>query len=130
MQETSQIISALAGYAVDIIRVIVSLVFMVLVVPWIKNSLIPWAKDKQIYTVIKRFVRAAEKRGEAGTIRKDSKLDYVVTLLEKRGVHVNEEVRAMIESAVGELDDEFATHIGSIIHMINDTDEDTEEEAN
>ena len=65
---------------------------------------VPWLKEKQLYSRICTFVRAAEKLGDVGSIPKKNKKSYVVELLEDRGVLVTPEVDAMIESAVEELE--------------------------
>ena len=103
---------------VNVIRAVIAIVFGVLIIPWIKNSAIPWLKEKQLYNTICKFVRAAEKLADGGIIDKKAKLDYVIGLLAHSGIRMTPEVRALIESAVGELDDEFANNLQNLADAI------------
>ena len=88
----------------EIILTIISLVVARYVVPYIKSDLIPWLKEKRIYSIVKKFVQAVEKMAESGIINKEDKKDKVVKLLESNGIVVNETVDLFIESCVKELD--------------------------
>lgn len=76
----------------------------VFIVPWIKNTLVPWLKEKRLYSLCVKFVGAAEKLAESGQIDKDAKKAYVLELLAAKGIKVTQEVDAFIENAVIELD--------------------------
>lgn len=88
----------------EIILTIISLVVARYVIPYIKNDLIPWLKEKRLLSVIKGFVQAAEKMSESGAIEKAKKKELVVQLLEDKGIIVDATVDAFIESCVKELD--------------------------
>lgn len=120
MDNVSNLYPMITQCAMDILKIIITAIFSVIIIPWVKKSAIPWLQEKHLYGLIKKFVRAAEKLGENGTIAKEAKLDYVTALLAKRGVNVGPEVRAMIESAVGDLDDEFAHNIQQLVNAINE----------
>ena len=119
MENISEFYPMILDCVVKAVRIIIAIVFSTIIIPWVKKSAIPWLKEKQLYGIIQKFVRAAEKLGEAGTISKESKLDYVIGLLAKRGIDVTPEVRAMIESAVGDLDDELAHGMMSLVEALN-----------
>ena len=119
MENISEFYPMILDCVVKAARIIIAIVFSTIIIPWVKKSAIPWLKEKQLYGIIQKFVRAAEKLGEAGTISKESKLDYVIGLLAKRGIDVTPEVRAMIESAVGDLDDELAHGMMSLVEALN-----------
>lgn len=71
----------------------------------VKAYFVPWLRDKQLYGLVSRFVRAAEKlyaTGELGGGKR--KRDYVVGLLRARGIEPTAETMALIEAAVEELD--------------------------
>ena len=123
MENIATYYPALMDCAVQIVRVIIMIVFSVLVIPWVKKYAIPWLKDKQLYTLICKFVRAAEKLGENGTIPKETKLDYVTGLLKRRGIELTADVRAMIESAVGQLDDELTHNMMNLVDAITSAEE-------
>lgn len=93
--------------------------------PWLTDTVIPWLKDKRVYSTICRFVRAAEKLAETGAIERADKKSYVVGLLNAKGITVTPEVEAMIESAVLELDLAI-DEIGALFFdaMISDDDDD------
>lgn len=103
---------------VNVIKAVIAVIFGVLIIPWIKNSAIPWLKEKQLYNMICKFVRAAEKLADGGLIAKSAKLDYVIGLLAHSGIEMTPEVRALIESAVGELDDGFANNLQNLANAI------------
>jgi hypothetical protein len=94
----------------EIVLTIISIVVARYVIPYIKTDLIPWLKEKRLLSIIKGFVRAAEKMAESGLIKKANKKDFVIGLLKKNGVTVDDTVDAFIESCVKELD-----MVGSII---------------
>lgn len=120
MDNVSNLYPMITQCAMDILKIIITVIFSAIIIPWVKKSAIPWLQEKQLYGVIKQFVRAAEKLGENGTIAKETKLEYVTALLAKRGVKVGPEVRAMIESAVGDLDDELAHNMQQLVNAINE----------
>lgn len=104
--------------ATSTIKLVVYVAVAILLVPWLKNSAIPWLKEKQLYGIVLRFVRAAEKLGNSGKIDKAAKLDYVIGMLAKRGITLTPEVRALIESAVYAVDEEIAKNIGTLLPEI------------
>jgi len=119
MENISEFYPVILECVVKLVRIVIAIIFSTIVIPWVKNSAIPWLKEKQLYGIIQKFVRAAEKLADAELITKESKLDYVISLLVKRGIEVTPEVRAMIESAVGDLDDELAHGMMSLVEAIN-----------
>lgn len=88
----------------DIVIATISIVVSVYLIPIIKNDLKPWLEEKRIYNLVKKFVEAAEKLAESGAIEKVDKKSKVVELLESKGITVDAEVDAFIESAVKQLD--------------------------
>ena len=74
---------------------------------------IPWLKDKRLYGIVTVLVKAAEKQREAGALP-IPKYDYVVQMLEAKGIKVTAEVKAMIEAAVKELDIAVDSTIGTL----------------
>lgn len=96
--------SEIASGVLQIVCALIGILFTAVVLPWVKNELIPWLKDKHLYSVVQKFVQAAEKLAETGAISPDSKKQYVIRLLTRRGYAVSSEVDAFIESAVKELD--------------------------
>lgn len=88
----------------EIILTIISIVVARYAIPYIKTDLIPWLKEKRLYSVIKNFVQAVEKMTESGFINKTDKKKKVIELLESKGIVVDEVIDAFIESCVKELD--------------------------
>lgn len=115
MMDFSTIYPIIADCIVKAIEIVLTYVVCKVIIPWIKNEAIPWLKEKRLYNFICKAVRAAEKMCDSGEIQKGKKLDWVIKVLKARGVEITPEVRAMIESAVGNLDDAFS---GSIVSMI------------
>lgn len=99
----NEVIPAIIAALLDCATNICTLIFAGILIPWVVRVGIPWLKDKRLYAIVTIFVKAAEKQAEAGTLG-EPKCDYVIRMLERRGIAVTEEVRAMIESAVKELD--------------------------
>lgn len=72
---------------------------------YVKNTVVPWLEDKQLYSTVKRYVQAAEKLASTGQLTSGAaKKDYVVSLLTSKGIECSPEIHALIESAVEELD--------------------------
>lgn len=119
MENISELYPVIFDCTLKAVRVVIAIIFSGIIIPWVKRSAIPWLQEKHMCGIIKKFVRAAEKLAAAGTIGKEAKLDYVTALLRKRGIDVDVEVRALIESAVGDLDDEVAHSVYEIIDLLN-----------
>lgn len=115
-----ELFNELATILIKIVGAGVVLVTAKTVVPWIRNDLIPWLREKRLYEVVQSFVFAAEKLGETGAIDKDEKKAWVIDALVDKGIEVTADVLALIECAVEELD----LAIESSLIMIGDVFED------
>ena len=109
-----------------LLKAVIAIIFTVVALYVIIKYAIPWLKERKLYDTVKMAVRASEKLGESCTIDKEAKLQYVVTILQKKGIKVDATVRAMIESAVGDLDDELTHSMMSLVNAINNADDATE----
>ena len=98
------ILNVVTENVLDIIITVISIVVSVYLIPLIKNELKPWLEEKRIFNLVKKFVEAAEKLAESGVIEKVDKKAKVIELLESKGITVDAEVDAFIESAVKQLD--------------------------
>lgn len=107
--------NAILPNILEIILAIVSTVIAYYVIPYIKSDLIPWLKEKRIYSKVKKFVQAVEKLAESGAIDKKDKNEKVVELLQSNGIVVDSNVKAFIESCVKELDMAASVFIDEII---------------
>lgn len=96
--------SGLSQIILNAVLAIIGLCVSSIVIPWIRNTAIPWLKEKRLYNLCMSFVMAAEKMAESGQITKDAKKNYVISLLRSKGIEVTPEIEAMIECAVKELD--------------------------
>ena len=99
-----ELLNELASILIKIVIAGGSLVFVKSVMPWIKKDLIPWLKEKHLYEIVQNFVFAAEKLAESGAIDRGLKKQYVIACLNNKGITVTEEIDALIECAVEELD--------------------------
>ena len=82
----------------------------------VKTQIIPWLEDRQLYTTVKRYVQAAEKLASNGELTtSQAKKDYVIRLLQAKGIVCSSEVNALIESAVEELDQAASAVVSSFI---------------
>ena len=98
---SNEIITQVLGYLIKALFLLVTGVLTYC----IKAKIIPWLEDRQLYGTVKRYVQAAEKLASTGKIGKGTaKTDYVVSLLESKGIVCGPEVLALIESACEELD--------------------------
>ena len=109
----TQLIPEITGVVVNAIITICGLVFTGVCIPWVVKTGIPWLKEKHLYNIITTLVKAAEKMANAGSLT-TPKMDYVVQMLEKKGITVTPEVRAMIEAAVQDLDIAIDGAIGQL----------------
>lgn len=96
--------NAILPNILEIILTIISLIVSYYVIPYIKRELIPWLKEKHIYSIVKHFVQAVEKMAETGAINKTTKKAKVIELLQSKGITVDSTVETLIESCVKELD--------------------------
>lgn len=94
----------ISGDVLELVLTVISAVIAYYIIPAIKTDLVPWLKEKRLYGTVKKFVQAAEKLAEAGTIEKKDKSQYVIGLLEENGIAVDNTVRAFIESSCKEID--------------------------
>ena len=94
----------IAGDVFEIIAKLLGLVVALYVLPFIKNTAIPWVKEKRMYELVSKLVKAAEKMAESGAIKKVDKKDTVVKWLTAKGVVVDAEIESLIEACVKELD--------------------------
>lgn len=113
----------IANNLLEIVFAAIGVLFTTVVLPWIKNTAIPWLKEKHIYSLVQKFVKAAEKKAEAGTLAKPLKKDYVIGLLETKGITVTDEVDAFIEAAVKELDCAVQSAVLEVAAAMEETSE-------
>lgn len=97
----NDILVFLVKNAIEIVFSLLGILVTAIIIPWIKNNAIPWLKEKQLYSTVDKFVKAAEKFAENHDIDKKT---YVLNLLEAKGIKATPVVEALIESAVKELD--------------------------
>ena len=105
----NEVVTIVVNNLLEIVFAVLGASFTALVIPWLKDTGLPWLKEKRLYSIVKKFVEAAEKQAEAGTIDKATKKRFVVELLE-----VTPEINAFIEAAVKELDLAEKNAIGEI----------------
>ena len=115
--------NAILPNILEIILTVISLIISYYVVPYIKKDLIPWLKEKRVYSIVKNFVQAVEKMAETGVIDKAVKKAKVVELLQNIGITVDDNVEVLIESCVKELDMLTSTVIEEIIETEIETEE-------
>ena len=102
----TQIIPDIINIVIEAIFAILGLFFTGVAVPWLIKTGIPWLKDKRLYGIVTVLVKAAEKQREAGALP-IPKYDYVVQMLEAKGIKVTAE-------AVKELDIAVDSTIGTL----------------
>lgn len=107
----------------EIIVAAIGVLFSAVVIPWFVKTAIPWMKEKHIYSLVQKFVAAAEKRAEAGTLSKPLKKDFVIELLEAKGITVTQEIDAFIEAAVKELDCVVQSAVLEVAGVMEETSE-------
>ena len=110
----NEVVTIVVNNLLEIVFAVLGASFTALVIPWLKDTGLPWLKEKRLYSIVKKFVEAAEKQAEAGTIDKATKKRFVVELLEANGITVTPEINAFIEAAVKELDLAEKNAIGEI----------------
>ena len=109
----TQIIPDIINIVIEAIFAILGLFFTGVAIPWLVKTGIPWLKDKRLYGIVTVLVKAAEKQRDAGALP-IPKYDYVVQMLEAKGIKVTAEVKAVIEAAVKELDIAVDSAIGKL----------------
>ena len=89
----------LANYAAKIIIAAIAML--------VTYYLIPWLKDKRLYSIVSQLVKGAEKYATSHEI---DKKQFVCDMLAQYGIKVTPVVEAFIEGAVEELDIELGKH--------------------
>lgn len=120
---SNEIINVLVENVSKIVISVIGILITSVVLPWFKKDVIPWLKEKELYNIVKGYVKAAEKLKQ--TEPDIDKHEYVVSQLKKRGIEIDEEVLSKIETAVMELDIEFLDGLMKIFSLKSE-----EEEAN
>lgn len=120
---SNEIINVLVENVSKIIISVIGILITSVVLPWFKKDVIPWLKEKELYNIVKGYVKAAEKLKQ--TEPDIDKHEYVVSQLKKRGIEIDEEVLSKIETAVMELDIEFLDGLMKIFGLKSE-----EEDAN
>ena len=100
----NEVLNIILSNVFEIIIGVLSIVVVKYILPLIQTELKPWLEEKRIYSLAKKFVEAAEKLAATGKIKKCDKKEYVLKLLEKNGIVVNDTISAFVESAVQQLD--------------------------
>lgn len=114
----------IANNVLEIVFAAIGVAFSGVCIPWFVKTAIPWLKEKRLYGIVEKFVMAAEKKAEAGSLAKPLKKDYVIKLLEAKGVTITDEVDAFIEAAVKELDNAVRSAVLEVAGVIEETSED------
>lgn len=99
----NELITAITPLIFKAVATIIVLVFAKVILPEVTGTLIPWLKEKRLDGIIMKYVEAAEKMNASGQLSIPKK-EYVLMLLNKRGIPITDEIEASIESAVIELD--------------------------
>ena len=85
----------------EIVLSILGIILSIFIIPWIKSKTTKEQREAIIDT-INRLVRAAEKKFP-GTKTGDQKRTFVLDLLDGVGIIVDDEIKALVESAVFDL---------------------------
>lgn len=123
---SNEIINVLVENLSKIVISIIGILVTSVVLPWFKKEVIPWLEEKELYNIVKGYVKAAEKLKQ--TEPDIDKHEYVVSQLKKRGIEIDEEVLSKIETAVMELDIEFLDGLLKVFGL--KSEEEAEEESN
>lgn len=113
-----EILKVLVDNGLEVIIACISILVSYYIIPVIKNTMIPFLKEKRLLSIIKNLVEGVEKMAESGQLEKTDKKAKVVELLKSKGINVTVEVEILIEACVKELD--LAT--STIIKEIKETD--------
>ena len=114
-ESTGEPILDVISAGVKLVLAVISAVVTIIVVPFLKNTVIPWLEEKHLRSLIAGLVQGAEQKGDAGQIAKQAKKEYVLGLLRARGIEITEEIDNMVEAAVLGLDDSFAKILKALI---------------
>lgn len=113
----------LANAVLELVVVLVGLFFSVVVLPFVRDTLIPWLREKRVLNLVSKFVQAAEKLGNTGAIDKNSKKAFVLNLLMRKGVEITPVIDAFVEAAVLDLDMIFSDTFEEIVEEFEGADD-------
>lgn len=99
------IINVLVTNLFEVVASIISIIVATIIVPGIKNQLIPWLVEKRLYNIVAVGVQAAEKLARAGQLDSgEAKKKYVLLYLRQKNITITPEIETFIESVCQELD--------------------------
>lgn len=102
---TPEMVNELSSAVLKVLVALISVLVSAVIVPWLKGTVVPYLKEKRLYSLCVKFVQAAEKLYESGIIPNgEAKKAYVERMLANAGVEITPEISALIESAVKDLD--------------------------
>ena len=99
-----QIVADLIAAALKLLLLVVLWLAARILLPFLKNTVIPFLEEKHLMGIVRILTRSAEKQGETGAIDKSQKRDFVIKWLKKKNIQITPFVENMIEAAVEELD--------------------------
>ena len=65
----NEVVTIVVNNLLEIVFAVLGASFTALVIPWLKDTGLPWLKEKRLYSIVKKFVEAAEKQAEADAVR-------------------------------------------------------------
>ena len=60
----NEVVTIVVNNLLEIVFAVLGASFTALVIPWLKDTGLPWLKEKRLYSIVKKFVEAAEKQAE------------------------------------------------------------------
>lgn len=111
-QTPAEIAADLAAACLKALLFVVLCVAAKILIPFLKNTAIPFLEEKHLMGIVRILTRSAEKQGETGAIEKSQKRAYVLKWLKEKNIPVTPFVEDMIEAAVEELDKMGDTIVG------------------
>ena len=57
----NEVVTIVVNNLLEIVFAVLGASFTALVIPWLKDTGLPWLKEKRLYSIVKKFVEAAPK---------------------------------------------------------------------
>ena len=55
----NEVVTIVVNNLLEIVFAVLGASFTALVIPWLKDTGLPWLKEKRLYSIVKKFVEAA-----------------------------------------------------------------------
>ena len=69
----NEVVTIVVNNLLEIVFAVLGASFTALVIPWLKDTGLPWLKEKRLYSIVKKFVEAPRSRPRRAPLTRRTK---------------------------------------------------------